>query len=55
MTLKHFALDMRINVWWSRLQDVWQIHQSAGVPLRVAAFMKALERVTQSTMARGFD
>ncbi len=38
-----------------RPQDVWQIHQSAGVPLRVAGFMKALVRVTQSTLARGFD
>mmetsp|Transcript_21565 Transcript_21565/g.59934 ORF Transcript_21565/g.59934 Transcript_21565/m.59934 type:complete len:452 (+) Transcript_21565:314-1669(+) len=36
-------------------KEVWTIHQSQGVPLRVAAFMKALERVTQSTVARGFD
>jgi glutamate dehydrogenase/leucine dehydrogenase len=34
---------------------VWTIHQSQGVPLRVAAFMKALERVTEATVSRGFD
>mmetsp|Transcript_46445 Transcript_46445/g.116150 ORF Transcript_46445/g.116150 Transcript_46445/m.116150 type:complete len:450 (+) Transcript_46445:100-1449(+) len=36
-------------------KDVWAIHQSQGVPLRVAAFMKALERVTEATVSRGFD
>uniref|UniRef100_A0A061QTF0 Glutamate dehydrogenase n=1 Tax=Tetraselmis sp. GSL018 TaxID=582737 RepID=A0A061QTF0_9CHLO len=36
-------------------KEVWAIHGNQGVPLRVAAFMKALERVTQATVARGFD
>jgi len=49
-------INMRLDRKMSdAFKDVWHIHSTAGVPLRVAAFMKALERVTQSTVARGFD
>lgn len=34
---------------------IWQIHKEKGVPLRTAAFVKALQRVTRAEVHRGFD
>lgn len=34
---------------------IWDIHKEKGVPLRTAAFVKALQRVTQAEVHRGFD
>lgn len=34
---------------------IWAIHQDKGVPLRVAAFIKALQEVTRAEIHRGFD
>lgn len=34
---------------------IWSIHQDKGVPLRVAAFIKALQEVTRAEIHRGFD
>ena len=34
---------------------IWAIHTERKVPLRTAAFMKALQRVTQAEVHRGFD
>jgi glutamate dehydrogenase (NAD(P)+) len=36
-------------------QAIWRIHQDKGVPLRVAAFIKALQEVTRAEIHRGFD
>ena len=36
-------------------EAIWQIHQEKGVPLRTAAFIKALQRVTRAHIHRGFD
>jgi glutamate dehydrogenase (NAD(P)+) len=32
-----------------------QIHKDKGIPLRTAAFVKALQRVTRAEIHRGFD
>lgn len=34
---------------------VWDVHTSKRIPLRVAAFYIALQRVTRAHMNRGFD
>ena len=34
---------------------IWDIHTERKVPLRTAAFIKALQRVTQAEIHRGFD
>lgn len=34
---------------------IWAIHKDKGVPLRVAAFIKALQEVTRAEIHRGFD
>ena len=34
---------------------VWDVHTSKHIPLRVAAFYIALQRVTRAHMNRGFD
>ena len=34
---------------------IWEIHTDRKVPLRTAAFVKALQRVTQAELHRGFD
>jgi len=34
---------------------IWKIHKEMGVPLRTAAFIKALQRVTRAELHRGFD
>ncbi|KAF8056868.1 hypothetical protein HT031_006212 [Scenedesmus sp. PABB004] len=34
---------------------IWAIHKDKGVPLRVAAFVKALQEVTRAEIHRGFD
>lgn len=36
-------------------QDIWEVHQTQKVPLRTAAFIKALQRVTRAHIHRGFD
>ena len=35
--------------------DIWSVHQEAKLPLRTAAFVKALQRVTRARIHRGFD
>jgi glutamate dehydrogenase (NAD(P)+) len=35
--------------------DVWEVHTEAKLPLRTAAFVKALQRVTRARVHRGFD
>lgn len=34
---------------------IWEIHEQDGLPLRTAAFVKALQRVTRARIHRGFD
>lgn len=34
---------------------IWTIHKDKHVPLRVAAFVKALQEVTRAEIHRGFD
>jgi glutamate dehydrogenase (NAD(P)+) len=34
---------------------IWSIHTDKKVPLRVAAFVKALQEVTRAEIHRGFD
>ena len=34
---------------------IWAIHVESKVPLRTAAFMKALQAVTRAEVHRGFD
>jgi glutamate dehydrogenase (NAD(P)+) len=34
---------------------IWTIHKEKNVPLRVAAFVKALQEVTRAEIHRGFD
>ena len=34
---------------------IWAIHKEKNVPLRVAAFEKALQEVTRAEIHRGFD
>lgn len=34
---------------------IWRIHQEKNVPLRTAAFIKALQEVTRAEIHRGFD
>lgn len=34
---------------------IWDIHKEKNVPLRTAAFVKALQRVTRAEVHRGFD
>ena len=34
---------------------IWEIHATKKIPLRTAAFVKALQRVTQAELHRGFD
>lgn len=34
---------------------IWAIHKEKGLPLRTAAFVKALQRVTRAEVHRGFD
>lgn len=36
-------------------QAIWEIHAQDGLPLRTAAFVKALQRVTRARIHRGFD
>ncbi|KAF6263223.1 hypothetical protein COO60DRAFT_1491188 [Scenedesmus sp. NREL 46B-D3] len=36
-------------------QKIWAIHKEKAVPLRVAAFVKALQEVTRAEIHRGFD
>lgn len=36
-------------------QAIWQIHEEKRIPLRTAAFVKALQRVTRAHIHRGFD
>ena len=36
-------------------QAIWELHTSDGIPLRTAAFVKALQRVTRARVHRGFD
>ena len=35
--------------------DIWEVHTQSGLPLRTAAFVKALQRVTRARIHRGFD
>eukprot|EP01024_Parvocaulis_polyphysoides_P043496 TRINITY_DN39847_c0_g1_i2.p1 TRINITY_DN39847_c0_g1~~TRINITY_DN39847_c0_g1_i2.p1 ORF type:complete len:446 (+),score=64.09 TRINITY_DN39847_c0_g1_i2:32-1369(+) len=34
---------------------IWDVHKNQGLPLRTSAFTVALDRVTRSTVFRGFD
>lgn len=36
-------------------KSFWEISQERGVPLRTAAFIKAIMRVTRAMLNRGFD
>ncbi|CAG9464846.1 unnamed protein product [Pedinophyceae sp. YPF-701] len=45
-------LDARMT---ASFQALWKIHTERKVPLRTAAFMKALMRVTRAQLHRGFD
>lgn len=36
-------------------QSFWEIARDRKVPLRTAAFIKAIMRVTRSSLNRGFD
>lgn len=36
-------------------EAIWEIHEQDGLPLRTAAFVKALQRVTRARIHRGFD
>ena len=36
-------------------RSVWATSQARGIPLRTAAFVEALQRVTQAHLHRGFD
>jgi len=35
--------------------SVWAIHTERRIPLRTAAFVQALQRVTRAHIHRGFD
>jgi glutamate dehydrogenase (NAD(P)+) len=35
--------------------EIWAVHKETGLPLRTAAFVKALQRVTRARIHRGFD
>jgi glutamate dehydrogenase (NAD(P)+) len=35
--------------------NIWKIHQDKKIPLRTAAFVKALQEVTRAEIHRGFD
>ena len=35
--------------------NIWKVHQDTGLPLRTAAFVTALQRVTRARIHRGFD
>jgi glutamate dehydrogenase (NAD(P)+) len=39
----------------SAFQAVWAIHVERRIPLRTAAFVQALQRVTRAHIHRGFD
>eukprot|EP01025_Chloroclados_australasicus_P021878 TRINITY_DN22820_c0_g1_i10.p2 TRINITY_DN22820_c0_g1~~TRINITY_DN22820_c0_g1_i10.p2 ORF type:complete len:482 (-),score=75.09 TRINITY_DN22820_c0_g1_i10:1148-2515(-) len=43
------------NKMTEQFQCIWDIHKNQGLPLRTSAFTLALERVTRSTLYRGFD
>lgn len=34
---------------------IWEVHKEKNIPLRVAAFHVALQRVTRAHVHRGFD
>ncbi len=34
---------------------IWEVHNQKNIPLRVAAFHVALQRVTRAHVHRGFD
>jgi glutamate dehydrogenase (NAD(P)+) len=34
---------------------IWKLHTEKRLPLRTAAFVKALQRVTRAEIHRGFD
>ncbi len=34
---------------------IWEMHKERGIPLRTAAFVIALQRVTRAHILRGFD
>lgn len=36
-------------------QAIWELHTEDKIPLRTAAFVKALQRVTRARVHRGFD
>ena len=36
-------------------QAIWELHTADKIPLRTAAFVKALQRVTRARVHRGFD
>lgn len=36
-------------------QSIWSIHTNKQIPLRTAAFVAALEKVTRAHIHRGFD
>lgn len=36
-------------------EDVWRVASEKGLPLRTAAFVVALQRVTRAHLHRGFD
>ena len=39
----------------SAFADIWAVHTDDKLPLRSAAFVKALQRVTRARIHRGFD
>jgi glutamate dehydrogenase (NAD(P)+) len=36
-------------------EAIWELHTEDKIPLRTAAFVKALQRVTRARVHRGFD
>ena len=36
-------------------RSIWRIHKDNALPLRTAAFVLALQRVTRARIHRGFD
>ena len=36
-------------------ESIWELHESSNLPLRTAAFVVALQRVTRARVHRGFD
>lgn len=51
-SIKKQRLDKTMT---ASFEDVWRVASEKGLPLRTAAFVVALQRVTRAHLHRGFD